>query len=291
LRVIEYDLRPYFGKKKTSALIASGDWHIGNSAFHEDCLDSMLKRAKSRPWIGLADFIEGIMPDDPRFAITQHESTFMQELQYAGEKISKAADTCIGLLSGNHENKASRKVGDVIEGICNVVDIQCGAKVKNLSNTCFVVFICPDGQFTAFFSHGGSTTNARAGEPERKVTNKRIWLRNYLADFHADLKGIGHGHRRIITPPVMEHRLTIEQMRVKRKPVPTRAGWNFMSPCMFTTYDQDCPIGNYAEEKLYPSTALGWIEVVIARDGTIPSIQHRGDKGQIVYEAEPTVVD
>ena len=292
MRVIQYDLRPYFGKhKKRIELVSWQDLHIGNSAFHDECFNSMVKRAKTRPNIGLGDFIEAIAPDDPRFAIGEHSDTLLEEIAYASKMIAPLAKTCIGVIPGNHEDKAARKIGFVVEDICGRVKDKTGIVLQHLSDTCYIDFKCPDGTFRGFFAHGGSNTNPRSGEPERRQVNKKIWLRNYLYDFDAYLKGIGHGHKCIVAEPVMEHKLTVSDGRVKRRPVPIIPGWHYMGPYMFRTYDQDASTGNYAERQLYRSTSIGWVEPVINRDGTIPMMRHMGDDGSVLNEYVPTEVD
>lgn len=292
MRVVTRELD--FGNgKKTASVLFTACWHLGNPAMHEEGLDWLIKHVQrtGKPWVHLGDIIEAIMPGDPRYMAGTHGETLMNEVKGAQDKVKRMAKTCWGLITGNHEGKASRKVGNITEMICSNVRDATNVQIANLSNTCYMQICCPDGICTTFLAHGGRIgTNAKAGEPERLETNKQIKLRNHLAPFHADLKGIAHGHKTIITPPILKERLSLKDGNVKKRPCPERPGWHFMAPSLFKVYDQSACDGNYAEEALYEATGLGWIEVVFNRDGTIPCIRHIIETGEIADEQVPRII-
>ena len=241
------------------------------------------------PWIDLGDMIEGIMPDDRRFHAVKRGDTFLMEMNAAIEYIKPISKTCWGILPGNHEDAAARKVGDVTSFIAQ------HSKVPHLTQTCFLDIECPDGKAVVFVAHGHITMNYKAGEPERKLANRKVKLRNELQGFYADACFVGHGHRKAVTEPIYEMKLTIQSfedtddpLEVKRRPVCTKPGWYAMSPSMFKTYTYQ---SNYAQMCLFPATATGWLQANVTRDGTIVSIDHFLHDGTIGKTHRPTVID
>ncbi len=290
MRIVERNLE--FGKSKTANVNFTACWHIGHQAMHEEGLDLMLKgfKKKKEPWVQMGDVIEAIMPYDPRFAVDEHKVTLNNEIECATDKVSMAAETCWGILVGNHEAKASRQVGDITETICNGVKRGTGVQIEHLSNTCFMDIVCPDGSSKGFFAHGAMTANYRSGDAGKIEENRKTKLRNYLRKFEADLKGIAHGHREIIAEPMDEEKLGVRGDKSKRRPVAVIEPWCFAAPSMFKVYDEGASMGNYAEMQLYDPTDLGWIQVVYERDGYIPCIRLMLEDGSVKKEIVPRIV-
>ena len=275
--------------QETAPFVVSSCKHIGSGSQSQEGMDNLAIACGKYPWIDLGDMIEGIMPNDKRFTAVKKEGTFLKEMQGAIDWITPVRKNCWGILPGNHEEVASKAVGDATGFIAN------NAKVPYLTQTCYLVINTPKGRAVVFVAHGHVSANFKAGEPERRVLNRQIKLRNELQFFDADAIFVGHGHRKIITAPCYEMKLTLESfeetknpMEVKSRPVLTRPTLYAMSPSMFKTYTFEA---NYAQACLFPPTATGWLQGNVARDGTIVSIDHFAHTGKIGKTHVPTVVD
>lgn len=281
-----------FGKSKIAVVNFTACWHEGNQAMHEEGLELMLNgfRKRSEPWIQLGDILEAIIPFDPRYAVDEHKITFVNEVSAVIGHVSLAAETCWGLVTGNHEARASRQLGDITQLVCDGVKLGTGVKLQHLSNVCNMEINCPKGICRGFFAHGAMTANFKSGDADRIELNRKKKLRDYLRRFDANLKGIAHGHRTIIAEPIAEEKLGAKGGKMKREPVTVVEPWCFAAPSMFKVYDEKSTVGNYAEMALYDPTDLGWIQVVFERDGSIPCIRQMLETGEIKEEVKPKVV-
>jgi len=261
--------------------------HIGNPAMHEEGVAKFGEITRVKPWMHFGDLIESILPiDSRRYSQEEHgNDPLFATMDRVNEIFGDSAPMCIGLLTGNHENGLSRIVGNVTKKLAR------GLGVPFLTMSCFCDFIFTKGKCRGFFTHGGTTFNYVAGEPERIRINRQIKLRNYLRRFEADIKGIGHAHRKVIAPQVMEEKLTIIDGKIKRRPIHVKESWCFAAPAMFKTYDTKHDHGNYGEMKNYDPTDIGWIGVLFEKDGKIACIRQYLETGKIKEEVEPMVID
>jgi len=164
-------------------------------------------------------------------------------------------------------------------------------QVPFLTMSAFVLIRAPKGECRGFFTHGGTAFNYTAGEPERIKTNRQIKLRNYLRRWDADLKGVGHGHRKVISPQVLLEKMTVIDGKLKKRACRVKEDWCFAAPAMFKTYNTKAECGNYAEMKNYDPTAIGWISSIIDTDGKVKCIRQYLETGEIKEEVHPMVVD
>ena len=249
--------------------------HIGNPNVHQEGLALFFERAKKHKWVQLGDFIESIMPGDPRFNVSEHKEATLSCISTAGSYCEQARETCIGLIVGNHEYKLSGKIGNVTEMIAN------NAKVPYCGHTLAINFHTAKNSTTSFCAHGAGNIGSRTIEAERNDANNKIRLRTLLRPFEFDLKVIGHFHRFIVAEPISEQRLSINPMLVsKRRPVVTRREWCVAAPSLFSNYHVG-GIGSYAEAKLYPPTDMGWIEVDFT-DGLVDVVRAVNESGETI---------
>lgn len=292
--------------QETAPFLVSSCKHIGLGSQSEEGMENLKAACGKHPWLDLGDMIEGIMPNDKRYMPTSGElkkkgkdgklvvtskrvGTLLNEISEAIRWTKKGKKNCWGILPGNHEDTASRQVGEVTGFIAQE------AGVPYLTQTCFLRIHCPKGEAIVFVSHGHITINYKAGEPERRLANRKVRLRNELQCFHADACFVGHGHRKAVTEPIYEMKLTVESFEdaenvfdVKSRPVVTRPTWYAMAPSMFKVYTYE---PNYAQPRLFPPTATGWLQANVARDGTIVSIDNFLHTGEIGKTHVPTVID
>jgi len=272
-------------KKGTSTVLATSCWHFGNPSVSQEGIHNFLKKAKKHQWIHHGDVIEGITRGDRRFNQDEHKQTIADAIFTASESLKTANKTCIGLIKGNHEATPSNDFGDISEFIAR------SAGIPYLGAIAYIKYKTKGGESTALYAHGNGGSNPRTGDPERKYLNRQIWLRNLLAQFEADIKGIGHTHRSIVTPPCYEERLSFGDLdNVKREPVLAKPAWHYAAPSMFTTYDLHADTSNYAEMALYGATDIGWIEKVFDSDGQIACIREVYSTGKTKQEHYPRIV-
>ena len=262
-----------------NTIIAGACAHIGNRNMHEEGFAKFIERCKANRWLHLGDLLEAITPDDPRFHMDEHKQSILQQAKFAVDQISEASDTCMGLITGNHERKLSRKVGCITDHMAKL------AEVPSLGDTAVMIFSFPDAQYTGFFAHGSGYLGANSNEPERNRTNLKIRLRNKLRPFHYDIRGIAHFHREVIAEPVYERRLTLVGIETKMRPVHVQDNWAFTCPSMFRNYTEH---GSYAEAALYGPTELGWIEFDVDSTG-IKCVRHVDEEGITKREEYPQV--
>ena len=281
-----------FGKAKHVTLMSASCWHYGNPSVHEEGINKFMAKAKKNPWIHHGDVIEGIIPGDRRCSQLEHKETILESMARAAGIMKRAAGTCMGLIIGNHEYAPSRVLGDVTEKIAM------DAGIPYRGGVCYIDMLAEGGTCRGFFAHGTGSANFRTGELERKASNRQIKLRNILQPFSAPLGGdvvsslcgMGHMHRSIVTPQVLEERLQVIDGKTSRRPVMMHPTWYYACPSMFRTYPEDAAFTNYAEMSIYPATDLGWIETVIERSGNIACVREVYETGQIKCEYGPTIV-
>lgn len=256
--------------------------HIGNPNVHLEGLNLFFERARKHKWVQLGDFIESIMPGDPRFNVSEHTEATLSCIDTAIKYTQKARRTCVGLIVGNHEYKLSAKIGNVTEQIAN------GASVPYGGHTLAIHFHTAKNATSTLCAHGAGNIGSRTVEAERNDANNKIKLRSILRPFEFDLKVIGHFHRIIVAEPVAENRLSVNAMlESKRRPVLTRPEWCVACPSLFSNYHIG-GIGSYAEAKLYPPTDMGWMEVDF-RDGLVEVVRAVNESGETIATYESKV--
>ena len=279
------EVKLQFGKKKISTVLSTSCWHYGNPSVSQEGIHNFIKKAKKHLWIHHGDVVEGITRSDRRFSQDEHKESLLYAAQQASATMSKASDTCIGLIKGNHDEAPSREMGDLAEHIA------INGKVPFLSATCYLKFIAPKGKATGFFAHGTGSSNPRSGDPERKQINRQIWLRNQMSQFEADICGMGHTHRFTVTPPCSEEKLCWgDKDNVGRKPIKVKPTWYYTAPSMFTTYDLHADTSNYAEMALYGATDIGWIETDFDETADIKCIREVYSTGETKQAWYPRIV-
>jgi len=273
-----------FNSKGIAKLLTGGDWHRGTEACHEGGIRKFLESAKRHMWIGMADMVEAIIPGDKRFAIDEHGmASLMGQLKKTSELIRSSAETCIGIVAGNHEGAPSRIIGSLSRAMADY------AVVPYLTQTAFITFDGALAPIKGFFAHGKLTFNSKAGEYERVKLNREIRLRDYLSCFEADIKVVGHGHRFVCARPVEKLKMQqTSKLEVKRVPIPIKSGWCVMCPAMAMVYAENCE--TYAESLLVDPADLGWVEYIIHRKNGVVAVNHINEDGKIVRTVEREVL-
>jgi hypothetical protein len=273
------------GKKWPKRFAATGDWHIGNAAVHTDGIEAFIERtALLDGWVHHSDIVESVLPKDKRFAISEHGNiTLLGAWDEAVKYLRRAKRNCLGMLSGNHERTISADIGSV------PAYLSAQAGIPYLTQTAILRLCGAERPVRWFVAHGSCTFVGRAGDPERVELNREIKLRDYLAAFVAEISGVGHGHRGVVSPPTEKLKITYDGAGTSavRRPTAVKDGWNYMTPSMFRVYDYN---ESYAQQALYPPTDLGWIEWYLDRDGSIPRMDLVDENGEILLSKERKIV-
>lgn len=262
---------------KTATIMYGSCWHLGNPSVHLGGVRKFMEEAKVKPWWHVGDMVESILPGDKRFSVAEHKDATLPTVKKASNYIKSAKEKCLGLIIGNHEWKLTAMLGDVSEDIANRAD------VKYLGGVVVFRFVCPDGECLVFSAHGRGSMGFNSGFPERDALNREIKLRRILDRFPGDVKCVGHYHRTIVAPPIDVARGTIVGERMKRRATPHKAEWCIAAPSMFLNYDIGTSV-SYAEIALMPPTDLGWMEIVIERDGLPVAVREKNENGTTVNE-------
>lgn len=278
---------PFEKGEATSSILVTSCWHIGQPAVSHAGIRKFVETVKEKraPWLHLGDLIEAILGKDPRFDASEHKSTFVEQCEEATKYLSEISDLSWGLHVGNHEHKIDQKLGESTRAY-----LADASGVDYLTGAAFTYVNCPDGFFRLYSTHGSGSANYKAGEPQRIKTNKMVKLRNIFGKIHADMIVMGHMHQDIVSPPVYERKTTAVGKKVKQVPVLTRDGWIAVAPSMFETAPINGELTNYAELKQYPPTTLGWIEILVERDGNIPEVRSVYENGEVKEAFGPMVL-
>jgi hypothetical protein len=239
-------------------------------------------REQHIPWRMLGDLIEAIGPLDKRFCLDTHKDSIMAQIEEATELIAPAARCLQGIHLGNHENKLSNSIGNISLDVFNRL------KHRGLSKYCafdgyfaFIRMRCPEGDCRMFTGHGGRSISFRSDNPDRDKVNEEIKLRRLLSRFTADLKVIAHFHKVIVAGPQMFTRnIEGDGFKIKRRNTSNDKSISVACPSFYKTYD-DGDMPSYGEIAMYDPTDLGWIEVVLDREGQARRVEWRNEDGAI----------
>lgn len=253
-----------------------GDSHIDTDHFTENHFIEFLETPYPKALLG--DLLEGIAPTDKRFSVKSHQNPVLNCFWYLKHMLLKhniendMAGPVVLILRGNHEATIFNKFGNLYEGkikprkeeeevggLCPELNILYGGVL------CMLVLHDGKGNESEWMlTHGNTAFNYKAGEEERKKTNKKVRLRDSLKRIcKADLYACGHGHQLVITEPPRAQRLVrnkkTNKMELKNTKVGDR-GYYCMCGSFTTVYDEGGD-GNYAEDWLVEPTDIGWIRV------------------------------
>lgn len=271
-------------RRKTEEIIYGACWHLGNPNIHSEGIAKFIERAQKQIWFHDGDLVEGILPFDKRFDVGEHEDSLLSSRDDAEMIVRKASKTCAGLIRGNHDDKASRIVGDIVESVAN------SAGVDYLGYIAYLNFMCDDCSVCrCLVGHGTGTMNYNSDVPERDEANRKQRLRRKYKRFEADVVAIAHYHRPIVSEPIDIMTGCVEDDELKLRPVTEQDKWIVACPSMFKNYGEGISL-SYAEAMHLPPQPLGWMGIVIDSNGNVPAIREYDQDGALVQEYEKKVI-
>lgn len=267
INISKYDI-VYASRSEHFNLVGLGDIHLGSVGFDERKLLEIVDWIKKTPrtyWIGTGDYCECINPSDKRFdpysispsykisSLSRLITTQIEDISAILRPIKKK---CIAFVVGNHEEtirlKYNYDVGYQLQKELNApclgydgwVRLRFSRKSPNattlLNHTVYHIYI----------THG----HCGAGKSGAKV-NK---LEDVATFMDADIIMMGHGHKKVIAPPVLKLGLDKEGNLTTRKQVAVMCG-SFLK----------CYVENsttYGEKKCYSPCDLGVVKIMLKPD-------------------------
>jgi len=225
------------GSEKIRIVFVS-DLHIGLSGFREDIFEKILEEL-DKPntyWIGGGDYIEGRNPKAKFFDYDENTMSVQDQYDYFFAKIQPYLKNCLGLHIGNHERGLIKETTvDPIKSFCLT------NKIPYLMGTAITSFTCGGKAYRLCTLHGAGG-GAKIGSNVNKLTD-------YLANFDADAIICGHYHRLSSSYSLKPYTDDFGKHRWKNTCV-------ILSGSCLDGY-REGGMG-YAEEKMYPPTALGY---------------------------------
>jgi predicted phosphodiesterase len=180
--------------------VLTGDWHIGNSGVNKAALQKMIAyiRKSGCNWIFTGDACESTAHTNKFYdyrAVDPDLPSIGSQYQYLKQLIKPIAPQCIGILSGNHDDRNARiSEIDALGDICNDLAIPylkdsayCKIKYRKYNELRSTL---------VYVVHGFTASRKRGG---------RINALEDIATSHvADLYLCGHTHDMCVTSSIID---------------------------------------------------------------------------------------
>lgn len=255
----------YASRSDVFTLWFLGDLHVGAANCDEEAIRADVRAIQNDPtalWFGLGDMCEFINRQDWRFRQSQLarwvrgldadycDDIVAAEVERAVALLSPVADKCAGFVAGNHEDKIlARFERDVQREICRRLG------VADLGDVAWVRLL-----FKRSCGHGTTALDvvlAHGVFASRKDGAKVNNLQDLLLAWNADIVAVGHGHTRLIAPPVATLRVA------KNGDVVRWRRYALMAGSYLETYKSG---RGYAERKLYRPNDAGPVRLFFQPD-------------------------
>jgi hypothetical protein len=225
---------------------------------------------QERKVVILGDMVTSIFPDDRRFNVEEHTTSFAdQEAFIEDEVIRPFKDIIECWARGNHEDWLTKRHGDFMDKICT------RHKVNYIGYQINTLYKLGDKRFTAYYTHGRRNFNRRAGEDVRKPVNKQVGLKDYFRDtgIEADFYICGHGHQAIMYTDPFDLRLVNRGgEHYSEEYLPTGEGKVYcMTPSFMRTYMTGSE--NYAAIAGFKASEVGYIDLDLTEDLNIYDVR------------------
>lgn len=263
------------------------DGHVGAVNCHYGMLDDIghaLGQRRSHAIFG-GDMVEGISPNDPRFAIKSVDldrPTLDLQMSYVIEKFSPNKKRIIGWHDGNHELKLANVINPGLH-MATQLGVQHAAYNA-------VVECRYHGRLILkiFSSHGFGQLVSNAKDQLQREGNMNASLKQKLISTGISdcvVMVMGHTHQLRVVPPTVDLEINLAMKRGKVKQVrraehsttddyiPPEHRWYVNSGSALKLYSEPgSGATSYAEMRGYKPTHLGW-PVIQIRDGRVKNIE------------------
>ena len=256
MRAINYVI-PVKKRSQKFNLIPIGDTHVGSVNCDEKKLKDLVEWVRKTPdtyVIGMGDMIEAINVSDPRFAIDslmeggkEIDNLLYKQIKRVAEILKPIAPKIIGLLEGNHEEKAKKFYHvDATSILCEKLGVQ------YLTYSALIRLQFKRGisvQNVMVYAHhgfgGGTTVGGKLNKIQKLATN-----------FLADIYLMGHVHDKYVFPTEQLY------MPLSGNPViKARKKVFALTGSFFNTYADG--YSSYSEKMAYSPIPTGVIKIQI----------------------------
>jgi hypothetical protein len=237
--------------------------HIGSASCDEAAIRNTVRAivADERAfWFSLGDLAEYIPRSDFRFRQSRLapwlrgletdycDDLVAKQIERLCEILAPIAPRCLGAVYGNHEDRLlARFERDVHREVCRRLQI------ADLSDEAIARLIFTRGRTANstqldIYLHHGWFASRKAGA---KVNN----LHDLFLTLDVDIAAVGHGHERIVAPPLVTLRLNKEGELTYRRRIALMTG------CFFRTHAEH--VTSYASARGYRAGDVGGVVVRI----------------------------
>ena len=264
MRVVNKDYDKIITKNNPCVFYVFSDTHVGNIGFNEKLLDAQIEmcRREDALWIHGGDWIEGIAPDDPRFDIRLvGNKDITEQYEMIADKFYPIRKNCICILSGNHDEKLSKKYGD------GVATIGRRLNVRYLGYSGFINLRLwhqenklklkknPNYSFKIFCYHGrgagrtiGSKINNIYDLSHQNDANMYIFAHTHTFAYYID-----------IYKQIKGDKLNKSRIHKKKR--------YYISPPSYLDGYTEAKVSSYVEKGAYQEMVVGCVRVELYRDG------------------------
>lgn len=245
-----------------------GDTHLGSVGFDEKKLIETVDEIKKTPrtyWIGTGDYCECINPSDKRFDpysvdpsynIKSLSRLITTQIEDISAILRPIKNKCIAFVVGNHEETIRLKYNyDVGYQLQKELSAPClgydgWVQLKFVQKTPGLKSRPHSSTYNIYVTHG----HCGAGKSGGKV-NK---LEDVATFMDADIILMGHGHKKVIAPPVLKLGLDQAGNLTTRKQIAVMCG-SFLK-----SYVENAT--TYGEKKGYSPCDLGTVKLTLKPD-------------------------
>lgn len=194
-----------YNKGESIPLYLLGDTHFGHVGCDKDLIAEHVQRIKEEGalWAHLGDIADAITSSDRRYNVKNMDRsllTLKEQYEYAAELLKPIGDTCVGILSGNHDEKVSMSEN---KGYDHVMDLAKEIGAPYLGYIGFVTLHF-ENQNKDRWGHKVFLWHGSGGG--RKYGGKINRMTDLAADFIADTYAVGHYHQLgVQVKSVLEH--------------------------------------------------------------------------------------
>ncbi len=248
-----------------------GDLHAGSVDCAEHALERVVEKIRSNKnayWIGMGDYADSILKNDPRFEImglapwVKKDNIVESQRRWLNNLLKPIAPKCLAFLEGNHEWEIHKRYqDDLIRNLCDDLSLPYGGY------SCFLLvkFERTNTNTSRVYNihawHGAGAAQSDGGRLMR--------LMRLVNDFKADIYLMGHLHAITIHIP---DRLGVHNGRVRSENIiaATTGSW-------LKTYTQpkngEQLNASYGEMKGYLPSRIGCPIIHINPDKNVFSIE------------------
>lgn len=220
--------------------------------------------------------MEAFWIDDPRYAADVQKDTPLEQRKTLLKLLRPIKSSIDVILMGNHELKLVPKVGDIVQDICEELNVPYGTYSSKIE---FQHRNKP--LFKFYLTHGRKSINSISPDPVRKEAYLKHILQRHLENKCGDalVSAKGHCHKVIVSKPIPKLYLTNDGERIRQNYTTPGSGGNYIPPehryfCATGSFLKSQLVGMscYSEIAEYDPVELGYCRVII-RDRKVVDVE------------------